>query len=320
MAQAAPPVRQAGQGPPGKETPVSAFEEPTEERAEGFSRRQFFVRVGGGLAGMTLACFGLDVGPSPAAPPGTISVRDLLRRIGPGGCDLTHGIRAGLPNDHPVISIRDVARRYAGSVVNFCEPLGFAVRTEAVAGGGLTAYLTGANFTGSGMAAIHLTSDIERDDRDFSIPVQPDGTFTSVVNLGCSAPGQALYGLQATDTATGRRAGPINGQYTCPQSQPLPPLTPPSISVSRQGATFTLTGSGFLASHQILIRVVDPATFAGNYYNARSDGAGKLNFPLTPPCPLSGQLAFSASDSRSVPTSQDHTGMLWSNTVTLACR
>lgn len=296
-------------------------EEPSQAGAEGCSRRQFFARLGGGLAGVMLASLCLDVRPSPAAPPGTISVRDLLRRIGPRGCDLTRGIRAGLPADHPVISLRDVARRYAGSVVNFCQPLGFAVRTEAAAGGGLMAYLTGSNFTGSGMAAIHQTSDIARDDRDFSIPVQPDGTFTSVVNLGCSAPGLALYGLQATDTATGRRAGPINGQYTCPQSPPPPPPpAPPSISVSRQGATFTLTGSGFLPNHTLLIRVVDPATFAGNYYNTSSDGAGKLNFSLTPPCPPSGQLACSASDSRSVPTSQDHTGMLWSNTVTLACR
>ena len=81
-----------------------------------------------------------------------------------------------------------------------------------------------------------------------------------------------------------------------------------------------MAGTGFLAAHLILIRVVDPETLSGNYYNTTSDSAGKLAFPVPNlPCPASGQLTFSASDSRSVPTSQDHTGMLWSNTVPVAC-
>jgi hypothetical protein len=302
---------------------MGAFDEPTDEvgapprsGGPGLSRRQLLGRVGGGIAGLTLASLNLDLGRSAVAAPGPISVRDLLRRISDKGCDLSHGIRVGLPNDHPYISLRAVASRYTKSVVNFCQPLGFSVRTEAVAGGGLTAYLTGVNFTGSGMAEIQYESDIARDNRNFSLPVQPNGTFASVFNLGCSASGLALWSLRATDAATGRSAS-AGGSYTCPEAPPPP--KPPSITVSKMGSTFTVAGSGFLSSHQILVRVVDPATFASNYYDTTSDPAGKLNFPVSPTCPPSRQLAFSASDSRKVPDSQDHTGMLWSNTVTVAC-
>jgi hypothetical protein len=298
---------------------MDAFDEPVEEIARGLSRRQFLCRVGGSLAGAMLASVWLEVGGSYGAAPGSMSLRDLLSRISAQGCGPSHGIRALLPNDHPVISIRAVARRYAGSVVNFCKPLQISIQQKEVAGGGVTVYLSGVNFTGGGMAAIQYRSDISRDDLDFSVQVQPDGTFAHVINLGCSAPGLALYSLEATDAATGRRTDAISGEYTCPQPQMTPPPKPPSITVSRQGATFTVAGTGFLAKHLIVIRVVDPATFASNYYNSTSDAAGKLNFPVSPPCPSSRQLAFSASDSRSVPTSQDHTGMLWSNTVTVAC-
>jgi hypothetical protein len=98
---------------------MGLFDEPVEEIARGLSRRQLLVRVGGSLAGAMLASAGLDAGKSYAASPGSISLRDLLGRISAQGCDASHSIRALLPNDHPVISIRDVAGRYAG-MVNHC--------------------------------------------------------------------------------------------------------------------------------------------------------------------------------------------------------
>jgi hypothetical protein len=303
---------------------MSAFEEPTEEKAGGFSRREFFLRLGGGLAGVTLASYVLDAGPKPAAAAGTsTSVRDLLRRISNKGCDVSQGIRAVLPNDHPVISLRDVAGRYAGHVVNFCQPLGFSVRTEALAGGGLTAYLTGTNFTGGGMAAIQYTSDIARDDRSFSVPVRPDGTFATVFNLGCTAPGLALYGLFATDTATGRASTPLNGQYTCPQSMPPPPPAPkrPSIMVSQSSSTFTVKGTGFLPNHTVYVRAVDATTLI--QYSAgqtTSDGSGAINYTVSAPCNKGFSIDWSANDGRSVPPSQDITGIDWSNTVTTVCQ
>lgn len=264
---------------------MDPFDGPTEAIARGLSRRQLLCQFGGGCAGWTLASLGLEMRSSPAEAAGSISLRDLLRRISAQGCDASHGIRALLPHDLPlpVTSIRFVAARYAGSVVDFCKPLQFSVRQEAMAGGGVTVYLSGSNFTGGGMAAIHYESDIARDNLDFSVQVQPDGTFANVRSLGCSAPGLALYSLQATDAATGRRANTISGSYTCAQPPPPPPPpTPPSISVSRQGATFTVSGTGFLPSHLIVIRIVDPATFASNYYNSTSDAAWKLSFPVSP--------------------------------------
>src|SRR4051812_45651463 len=177
-------------------------------RARGLSRRQLLRRFGGGCAGWTLASLGLKISPSPAAAAGSISVRDLLRRISDRGCDPSHGIRGALPNDQPYISLRDVARRYANRVVNFCQPLQFSVREEKRAVG-ITVYLTGGNFTAGGMAAIQYRSDIESDNLDFSVPVQPDGTFAHVTNLGCTSPGTALYSLRATDAATGRRSAEV---------------------------------------------------------------------------------------------------------------
>src|SRR6476620_6545997 len=99
---------------------MDTFDEPTQEFARGLSRRQLLGRVGGGLAGLSLASLGLDLGQSAIAAPASISLRDLLHRISPGGCDASQGIRALLPGSGilgiplPVISIRDVAGRYAG--------------------------------------------------------------------------------------------------------------------------------------------------------------------------------------------------------------
>jgi hypothetical protein len=209
---------------------MSSFREPSEERAGGLSRRQLFLRLGGGLAGVTLASLALDVRPSPAAPPGPISLRDLLRRISVKGCDPSHGIRAALPNDHPVISLRAVARRYAGSVVDFCEPVQIAIQQTDVAGGGVTVNLTGRNFAGGGMAAIQYRSASRAaDNRDFSVQAQPDGTFAQVIKLGCSAPGPVSYTLRAIDMASGRSADAA-GSYVCPRPPPLTLICPAGIT------------------------------------------------------------------------------------------
>lgn len=309
---------------------MRSCEEPTEAGAEGFSRRQFFVRLGGGLAGVTLASLGLEVRPSHAAPPGPIYVRQLLRRISDKGCDPSHGIRVGLPNDHPVISLRDVARRYYACPVDYCFPLGFTGRQEAPAVG-LTLTLIGSNFTCGGMAEIRLTSDIPQDSRDFSLPVQPDGTFTTVLSVNCSSQAMAGYVVQATDTATGRRSELLHGQYSCvppvitpPSPPPSPPPAPvsPSITVSQNSGVFTVMGTGFLPKHDVVVRIVDKQTFQSNFppgAHTSSDAGGKINFPINGiPCYPSRQLVFTATDGRS--NSQDLTGFLWSNPVTLACQ
>lgn len=214
---------------------MDSFDEPTESMARGFSRRQFFLRLGGGLAGVTLASLAFDVGPSPAAPPGPISVRDLLRRVSPRGCDPSHGIRAALPNDHPVISLRDVARRYANSVVDFCQPVQIALQQTDLAGGGITVILTGQNFAGGGLAALQYRSSRASDNRDFSVQAQPDGTFAQQLNLGCSAPGPVSFTLRAIDTASGRSADAA-GRYVCPQ--PLELVCPGSVTTDNALVTY----------------------------------------------------------------------------------
>jgi hypothetical protein len=313
MVRAAPLVRQAGHGPTGKETLMSAFEEPTEARAEGFSRRQLFLRVGGGLAGVTLASLCCDAGPPPAAAAGSpISLRDLLRRISIKGCDPSHGIRVALPNDHPVISLRAVARRYAGSVVDFCQPVQIAIQQTDVAGGGVTVNLTGRNFAGGGMAAIQYRSASRAaDNRDFSVQARPDGTFAQVIKLGCSAPGPVSYTLRAIDMASGRSADAA-GSYVCPQL--------PSITVSQKGSVFTVKGTGFLHNHTVAVRVVNETTVVDGYFDTSSDAAGAIDFGINIPCTPSVLLVFTATDNRTVPSSQDHTGLLWSNPVTLTCQ
>jgi hypothetical protein len=218
---------------------MSAFEEPTEEKAGGFSRREFFLRLGGGLAGVTLASFVLDAGPHPAAAAGTpISLRDLLHRISIKGCDPSHGIRVALPNDHPVISLRDVARRYTDRVTDFCQPVQIALQQTDVAGGGITVSLTGRNFAGGGMAAIQYRSASRpSDNRDFSVQAQPDGTFAQVIKLGCSAPGPVSYTLRAIDMASGRSAD-ASGSYVCPQPPPLTLICPASFTADNALVTY----------------------------------------------------------------------------------
>lgn len=209
---------------------MDPLEGPTEEVARGLSRRQLFGRVGGSLAGLTLASVGLDPGRSAVAASGPNSVRELLHRISSKGCDPSHGIRMALPNDHPYISLRAVASRYAGSVTDFCKPVQLYIQQKDMAGGGITVNLTGRNFAGGGLAAIQYRSASRpSDNRDFSLPVLPDGTFAQVINLGCSSPGPVSYTLRAIDKVSGRSADSA-GSYVCPQPRPLSLFCPASIT------------------------------------------------------------------------------------------
>jgi hypothetical protein len=105
-----------------KEAIMKLFDGRREGPGRGLSRRQLFYRVGGGVAGAMLASLGLPGVQDVAEAAGPTSLRDLLRRIGPGGCNPGGGIRGMLPNDHPVISIRDLDRRYAGRAPDSCVP------------------------------------------------------------------------------------------------------------------------------------------------------------------------------------------------------
>ncbi len=95
--------------------------------------------------------------------------------------------------------------------------------------------------------------------------------------------------------------------------------TPPTIAVTAsKDGSFVVTGSGFLKSATVHIRMVDEALHQ-LWMDTTSDGGGKISASTGGICAGAAQVSFSANDGRQVPSSQDITGVLWSNTVTLAC-
>src|SRR5215831_18735493 len=95
--------------------------------------------------------------------------------------------------------------------------------------------------------------------------------------------------------------------------------TRPTIAVTASGdGSFTVTGSDFLKSATVHIRMVDEALHQ-LWMNTTSDGQGQISASTGGICAGAMQVSFSANDGRQVPSSQDITGVLWSNTVTLAC-
>jgi hypothetical protein len=290
--------------------------------ARGLSRRRLLRGVGGGIAGATLASLGLDSRRPAKAQAGPISLRDLAGRLDPPVCDPGSGIRRGLPNDHPAISIRDVARRVAGRA-NLCKPMELSVFNERISNGDRVR-ITGTNFTPNGKVDILFRADRERNNFTDSARAQPDGTLVHVRELSCNWP-EHVFTVYATDLATGRKAGGATAAYDCPQQPPPPPpppVTPPTITVSQEGsaagARFIVKGTGFLPSHDVHIRVTNNATLVSAFFTTGSDPAGALNHGLNIPCEPFVRLSFSANDERENP--QDPTrGALWSNTVTLTC-
>ena len=99
---------------------MDRFDDPTQKKPPELSRRQLLGWVGGGVAGAMLASLGLPALPSYAATPDPTSLRSLLRRISAYGCDPSRGIRVALPDDHPSVSIRDVARQNVDKIQDLC--------------------------------------------------------------------------------------------------------------------------------------------------------------------------------------------------------
>ncbi len=94
---------------------------------------------------------------------------------------------------------------------------------------------------------------------------------------------------------------------------------PPTIAVTANGdGSFAITGAGFLKSTTVHVRMVDEALHQ-LWMDTTSDGGGKISTSTGGICAGARQVSFSANDGRQVPSSQDITGVLWSNTVTVAC-
>lgn len=90
---------------------MNGLEKAAKKQPPGLSRRQVLCRFAGGIVGGLLASLGLGGGRSEANPPRVVSLRTLMKQLGPN-CDPSHGIRLMLPDEGPVISLLDIIRRY----------------------------------------------------------------------------------------------------------------------------------------------------------------------------------------------------------------
>jgi hypothetical protein len=91
----------------------------------------------------------------------------------------------------------------------------------------------------------------------------------------------------------------------------------PNITVTSEGSgKFTVSGTAFLPSKTVHIRVVDQA-LNNVWFDQSSDSAGHLNAKVTLSCQTGVKQYFSVNDGR--PDSSDLTGVLWSNTFTITC-
>lgn len=91
----------------------------------------------------------------------------------------------------------------------------------------------------------------------------------------------------------------------------------PSISVTKQNGNFRVTGSGFLHSTTVHVRVVVGNDITqGSVNQTPSSSTGTIDITLIVPGNPGVVLHFSANDGR--PDPSDLTGTLWSNTVDIS--
>lgn len=103
------------------------------------------------------------------------------------------------------------------------------------------------------------------------------------------------------------------------------PNTKPSISSEgRPGNVIIIRGSGFRAGAPVAVRYTDVdlpmiQVDIDSRGPIRADGAGRMSATFNNLCKRKGVIYFTATDGRPVPSSIDHTGMLWSNAATITC-
>lgn len=110
------------------------------------------------------------------------------------------------------------------------------------------------------------------------------------------------------------------GAYVEGAPQPQQPQpSKPNINVSKRNGKIVVNGSYFNPSASVRIRVL--VGYIGNefsdYTNTDTNGSFKEHEIDVSPLPSGITIWVSATDGRTVPTTQDTTGFLWSNTVPL---
>jgi hypothetical protein len=148
----------------------------------------------------------------------------------------------------------------------------------------------------------------------------PIGEFAAPLTLG--APG--VYEVQVLRTGIPNTGITVlkkvlEVRATAQPAPPRPRPAPPVIAVQSKGdGGFVVSGSGFLPNATVHIRVVDGPFGSEVFFTDTTNAEGKLlGFSTGKICQRPGQLFFSANDGRSDPS--DHTGALFSNTVTTSC-
>jgi hypothetical protein len=188
------------------------------------------------------------------------------------------------------------------------EPFELVIRVNA--SGGITWYTAIVYYLNGNAIS---SSELNSSGGDFTPTQLGPGSWQLVVTRAGIANTGFVSLSEMLDTIT-------VSAHSQPTPQPTPqppPLSKPAISVQANGdGSFVLSGSNFLPNATVHIRVVD-AAFKTVWFNATSTSQGTLQYPTGKICQQPGQLFFSANDGRS--DQQDHTGTLWSNTVTTTC-
>lgn len=142
-----------------------------------------------------------------------------------------------------------------------------------------------------------------------------DHKFTDSGNFVIEA---AAQGVGSTGYARIVHSASVTAK-SVPEPEPTdPPVLPrPLISVGYQGpagqASFTVTGSNFLANHVVHIRVVNDSNLVTAFFDTTANSSGHINHQINFACAPGTRLSFSANDERDDKT--DLTGTLWSNTA-----
>jgi hypothetical protein len=114
---------------------------------------------------------------------------------------------------------------------------------------------------------------------------------------------------------------------TASAAAPPPSSGGSNIVISVQGKpnnTIIVTGNGFRPNARVAIRVTNkdlPFVLIETINNQpiMSSASGTVSLTFSGLCKVRGPLYISANDGRSVPTTVDRTGTLWSNTAVITC-
>jgi hypothetical protein len=241
------------------------------------------------------------------------SLRQIARFVG-----MEHvGDMRGVANFVPVLSASE--RTSMRAMIRALQSLpAITLEAEAANTSGEVPLLTTITVHSSAGVVHSTTSIVTQSGRvvggPMSLPNQTSNTsFDAVV------PGQYIFnisrvGVQSTGITTLQKNIVIDARpHVVP---PVHPTIGVTSSGTGQSSVFTVTGSGFLPSSNVRIRVVDDQLTERDF-NQSSDAQGKLNARFSLPCISGLTLHFSATDGR--PDASDLTGVLFSNTVNSSC-